>query len=384
MSSGGDLAGANMVTSLPAILGACPRRDPAKGPDLESPAVGGQTPGLATNSSATTQKLEELEKFQRSRALLFGVTVLMIMQVVTHLFTTKLYAEANKVPPLYQEVCFYLGVLTSLSLMIGGCVARCCSCVVGVIWKRAVGALAAWTSFCCAVSFGAMVNCFPQICSFYSSTGVLGDETIEFTHIDCPRLLGDVPARVVATFMGHIYAGAAIGVLGGLVVMKPRLSAVVPRVAIDFVDLQDFALLLIDDEILKTFWGQAEGGYGGEWLWWFLFAICCSAVLSMMAELVYQYRRNQYATTSAASACSGAPDQDRPWSRSDNIMNASSLLFVEIPFLVMRTYTSLRFDVAPSSLVLKNMCSILKEVWELFRQTHLRLGFYGAIVGAAD
>merc|ERR1719352_1327740 len=104
----------------------------------------------------------------------------------------------------------------------------------------------------------------------------------------------------------------------------------------------------------------------------------------MMGELVYQYRRNQYATTSAASASAGAPDQESPWSRSDNIMNVSSLFFVEIPFLVMRTYTSLRFDVPPSSLVLKNMCSILKEVRELYHQRHLRLGFYGAVVGAAE
>merc|ERR1719440_2006851 len=182
-----------------------------------------------------------------------------------------------------------MGLLMSISLLTFGCAARCCCFCVEEPFKRAIGALAAWTSFCCAVSFGAMVRCFPEICSFYSSTGVLGDETITFTHIDCPRLLGDVPARVVTTSMGHIYAGAAIGVLGGLVVMKPRLAPVIPRVAIDFVDLQDFALLMIDDEILKTFWGQAENGYGGEWLWWLLFVNVILAFLSMFVDLVYHY-----------------------------------------------------------------------------------------------
>jgi len=325
--------------------------------------------------------VDEWEKYQRSRALILGVTVLVAMQIITHVFTRKLYAEVNKELDIWQEARFYFGILTSVSLLIAsGCAARCCCCCsADVLWKRTIGALAAWTSFCCAVSFGIMVRAFPLICSFYSSTGVLGDEEIEFTHIDCPRLLGDVPARVVTTFMGHIYAGAAIGVLGGLVVMKPKLSPVIPRVAIDFVDLQDFALLLIDDEILKTFWGRAEGGYGGEWLWWLLFGICCFAVLSMMVELIYHY-----ATTSPVSDSSEVSCEEPQWSSSDNIMNVNSLLCVEIPFLVLRTYTSLRFDVAPSSLVLKNVCSICKEAWELYSQRHLSLGFYGSVVGAED
>jgi hypothetical protein len=249
--------------------------------------------------------------------------------------------------------------------------------VVGdVIWKRTVGVLAAWTSLCCAVSFGSMVQSFPQICSFFPSVGVSGDEKIEFTHIDCPRLLGDVPARVVTTTMGHVYAVAAIGVIGGLAVLKPRLSPFIPRVAIDFVDLQDFALLLIDDEILKTFWGQAENGYGGEWLWWLLFVNVILAFLGMFVDLVYQY-----ATESDEEAVHHKEGRQQAWRTGDNIDNCRSLFFVEIPFLIMRTYTSFWFDIPPSSLVLKNAASIYKELWELRHQRHLRLGFYGSVLG---
>merc|ERR1711963_1081557 len=110
-----------------------------------------------------------------------------------------------------------------------------------------------------------------------------------------------------------------------------------------------------------------------------LFVMCCFAMLSMMAELIYTY-----ITISPVSETSEVSCQEPRWSRIDNIMNVNSLIWVEIPFLVMRTYTSLRFDVAPSSLVLKNICSIGKEAWELYRQRHLSLGFYGSVVGAED
>lgn len=235
-----------------------------------------------------------------------------------------------------------------------------------------------------------MVQSFPQICSFYASVGVSGDEKIEFTHIDCPRLLGDIPARVVTTTMGHVFAVAAIGVLGGLAVVKPRLAPIIPRVAIDFVDLQDFALLLIDDEILKTFWGRAENGYGGEWLWWLLFVNVILAFLSMLVDLVYHYATEsdeepvKFLTSphwGARKAVNHMEDTQQAWRRSDNIGNCCSLFFVEIPFIVMRTYTSFRFDVAPSSLVLKNAASICKEFWELSHQRPLRLGFYGTVFG---
>lgn len=369
------------MAALPTVLGTRPKANQAKQLDPESGTIDGCSPGVATDATVggDVEKIPTMEKYQRSCALLLGVAVLMLMQIMTHLFTRKLYTRTDTKTPLYHEVLFYTGLSISVSVLFAGCAARRCCKRGEQAWKRSIGVLAAWTSFCCAVSFGTMVRCFPEICSFYNSTGVLENETISFTHIDCPRLLGDVPARVVATFMGHIYAGAAIGVLGGLVVMKPRLSPLVPRVAIDAVDLQDFALLLLDDEILKTFWGKAEGGYGGVWLWWLIFTVCCLAVLSMMGELVYHY-----ATISDAGAPSEASSQKKEWSSVDKITNACSLLCVEIPFLALRTYTSLRFDVPPSSLVLKNLCSICKEFWELYQQKHLSLGFYGSVVGAED
>jgi hypothetical protein len=374
------------LPSLPTILCARSPADPAKEQDLESADARGLR-CTAGASDAVASDADNWEKYQRSWALLLGVASLMFLQIVTHIFTAKLYTEAKKEPPFYHKVRFYMGLVMSISLLVLGvaaaslrnCVNEAWKQAIEKAWKRAIGALAAWASFCCAMTFASMVQCFPLTCSFYPSTGVLGDETITFTHIDCPRLLGDVPARVVTTFMGHIYAGAAIGVLGGLVVMKPQLMPVIPRVAIDFVDLQDFALLLIDDEILKTFWGQAEGGYGGEWLWWLVFAVCCFAVLSMFGELIYQY-----ATTSDATDTSGASDERTRWSKIDTITNASSLLFVEIPFLVLRTYTSFRFDVPPSSLVLKNIFSICKEIWELYHQQRLKLGFCATVVGVED
>jgi hypothetical protein len=374
---------AGLAPQLPNILPSIGRRQPSA-KDLETGPQSNSTSAAADPAaSGAAGDADELQNLQKSRALLLGVAVLIALQIITNLFTWKLYSEANKEQPYYQELFFYVGLLVSMSLLV---TTSCCTpdaaascCNMEVFWKRAVGGLAAWTGLCCAVSFGSMVQCFPQICSFYSSVGILGDEKVEFTHIDCPRLLGDVPARVITTTMGHIYAVAAIGVLGGLAVMKPKLSPIIPRVAIDFVDLQDFALLLIDDEILKTFWGQAEEGYGGEWLWWLLFVNIVLALLSMFGDLIYEY-----ATVSDAEVVLHKADPQQTWGTSDNVVNFNSLLFVEVPFLVMRTYTSFRFDVAPSSMVLKNAASICKELWELSHQRHLRLGFYGTVFGTEE
>merc|ERR1711879_437389 len=130
---------------------------------------------------------------------------------------------------------------------------------------------------------------------------------------------------------------------------------------------------------MGTFWGQAEGGYGGEWLSWLLFVFVILAILSMFGDLVYQY-----ATVSDEEVVDAKEDPQQAWRTSDNIVNCNSLLCVEIPFLVLRTYTSFRFDVAPSSLVLKNAASICKELWELSHQRPLRLGFYGTVFGTEE
>merc|ERR1711862_203359 len=121
------------------------------------------------------------------------------------------------------------------------------------------------------------------------------------------------------------------------------------------------------------------GGYGGEWLWWLLFMNVVLALLSMFGDLIYEY-----ATVSDAEVVLHKADPQQTWRTSDNVVNCNSLLFVEVPFLVMRTYTSFRFDVAPSSMVLKNAASICKELWELSHQRHLRLGFYGTVFGTEE
>jgi hypothetical protein len=157
--------------------------------------------------------------------------------------------------------------------------------------------------------------------------------------------------------------------------------------------LQDFSLLIIEDEILKTYWGKGENGYGGTWNWWVIAVVSSLALLSMLGALAYviltagmerargTWKRGRIGklaggwTSASSSSWTGAEravedEKDDKASAililPDKIHLWVSLVFVEIPFLSWRMYTSLRFDIPPSSLILKNIFSIIMEGYALW------------------
>ena len=61
----------------------------------------------------------------------------------------------------------------------------------------------------------------------------------------------------------------------------------------------------------------------------------------------------------------------------------ASLVLIEIPFLAYRAYAVYRFGAVPSSLILKNIVSIPKEIYELW-QGHAVSNVITDSAGAGD
>merc|ERR1719359_2356411 len=118
-------------------------------------------------------------------------------------------------------------------------------------------------------------------------------------------------------------------------------------ISVDFIDWQDFTLTLIDDEVLKTYWGKGENGYGGTWLWKVLLAFCVVSFGAMTAELIYNFTCGLQQGLVEDGETNKELEQDwlsgktqlvKKFTQGDYITTAVSLLFIEIPFLFWRVY----------------------------------------------
>jgi len=188
--------------------------------------------------------------------------------------------------------------------------------------------------------------------------------------------------EVVGAILGAcfaIYSAVAITAMGMLVGRlrgkrtnqseKSQFGWSLSAICVDLMDWQDFTLTLIDGEVLEGCVGK------GSTPWFMILACCVVSFIVITCLLVYEFTHSMGKISDEEeeekfdeALVVKAAAVDRLFSPSEKYCVWASLIFIEIPFLAFRTYTTWEFGMVPSSLILKNLVSIPKEIYELYSE----------------
>jgi len=270
-----------------------------------------------------------------------------------------------------------------------------------------IALLPLWMFLFIAVGFGLMVKGFADTCTYGIYYGdKLNNPTLattpnatSFAHAECAKevlmwRIWKTTPQVAMGILGGCFASCsslAITSMGMLVGwLRGKLSSEkgeeraeksgfilsLSGICIDLMDWQDFTLTLIDGEFLE---GAAEAKANKSWKC--VLAWCAVSFLVITCILVFEFTHAIWKIDPEPEEGEAAEElvEEGQKTKAENKNKgpklfspgewycvAASLFFIEIPFLAFRTYATLRFSVVPSSLILKNMVSVPKKIYELY------------------
>eukprot|EP00929_Paragymnodinium_shiwhaense_P044846 TRINITY_DN22996_c0_g1_i4.p1 TRINITY_DN22996_c0_g1~~TRINITY_DN22996_c0_g1_i4.p1 ORF type:complete len:452 (+),score=66.99 TRINITY_DN22996_c0_g1_i4:72-1427(+) len=212
---------------------------------------------------------------------------------------------------------------------------------------------------------------------------------------DSVSVLGTRGGRETFALLSHLvpFVFVMLYVMG----IGPTLRVNFAAMVIDFVDIQDFFAMLLDDNMILAYWNKADmyKAEGGKLVWTLVFNgfVLASIYISTFPIIkVLSVPRSKGETPSCVSSSPvtptlvGGPTEvhadvpkvcvtgltteryDRCFGYEVTPACASrleavlSLCMIEIPFFVLRLYCSMRMRIIASSLMMKNFFAIVYDV----------------------
>jgi len=319
---------------------------------------------------------------------LVAVVALFLLQVGTKDLTSQLL-EGPHVPAASPALSWFFNTGLVGSVILFLCVPlQMYGTQSKILTARTTAILALWMFVFIAIGFALMVKGFADTCTYYnanrSPVPLPGDA--DFMHAECAdhihvfRLLKTKP-EVAGAILGAcfaIFSGLAISTMGMLVEWlrdRPMARAEnskfgwsLSAICVDLMDWQDFTLTLIDGDVLE---GAQEVGASRTWR--SIVACCAVSFLAITCMLVYEFTYSmQKIDDEEGEVVDKLVDkgpaqaaEEKDFSPAERYCVWASLLFIEIPFLAYRAYVTWCFGAIPSSLILKNLVSVPKEIFEL-------------------
>eukprot|EP00929_Paragymnodinium_shiwhaense_P014550 TRINITY_DN122461_c0_g1_i1.p1 TRINITY_DN122461_c0_g1~~TRINITY_DN122461_c0_g1_i1.p1 ORF type:complete len:474 (-),score=39.32 TRINITY_DN122461_c0_g1_i1:19-1440(-) len=224
---------------------------------------------------------------------------------------------------------------------------------------------------------------------------------------DSVRVLGNRGGRETFALLSHLvpFVFVMLYVMG----IGPKLGVNFAAMVIDFVDIQDFFAILLDDNMLLAYWDKGDvydatgvAPEGGRLVWilvftWFVIASIYISMFPIIKVLSVPHanlgvisssdvetpidRPAVSPTTVGGSADSDSEDPKAPRAREASALESHgrccgyevrpacasrlesvlSLFMIEIPFFILRIWCSMRMRIIVSSLLMKNMFSIIYD-----------------------
>jgi hypothetical protein len=167
---------------------------------------------------------------------------------------------------------------------------------------------------------------------------------------------------------------------------SPNAKVLIPF--LNMVDLQDFFLLLLDDNLIKNFWGRdscdderyrCSGRSSLTWTWIMIFFWTGS-----LATIHTIFGLRNIFENSSQCRCSCPVGKQFVSLRRPLREALCHLFLLDIPFLVLRFWCSLQFDIVASTLLLKNASGIILSCAEIFNGSQPCMLSVYAYLGGID
>lgn len=184
-------------------------------------------------------------------------------------------------------------------------------------------------------------------------------------------LCHSIPLLYAFTFKAHIERTAA-----GKVHM-----AILAIAFVNMVDIQDFFLLLLEDDIIKNYWGRDSceiWGCTGRYrsLWWIIMVFFWMACVLTFRSLMYvipfdalmKGSQDRCSSRQLPVIGKGEATNQEEQQRKDEATNQeqellchamASFCFLDLPFLIVRCLCSYRYGIIASTLLLKNVSGVI-------------------------
>lgn len=354
---------------------------------------------------------EDLKKEHKLLHLLGSTAILTSLSIVSYLLLILMFQDAGWTPwwavvlEVVNFVILFLAIFVTLHIL---CVQEDCygkdcidfiqSCFARSSWLGPVLMLFVASGVSVSSFIFTMLYMMPETCKFYdpdevgsnltASKDINATAIMSFTHMDC----SNQRFRFLLSLCAHFSVIVLLYGVYGVYLVNPSMETFAAEIAFDFLDFQDFAFVLLDDEVINTYWGRAD--WGNDWLWWALMCVCGIAFISLVAQFLAAYflmhRRTVASSPSRVAQFLAAYFPCRVNLRRDltpmeRCSRLVSVFLIELPFLVFRLLVAGKFDLPVSLLVFKNLLSIPKECAEFVSGQEIPLEILkGALEGDAS